>query len=288
MATDATPAVLWETRRTATGLLPSAPERLRRGGREEPSQELLERKAPSQQLCSNKRQRKQRGRRAGAENIPLSHRHIVLAAGKGPGASATAPEAAPRRRAPAACPPAARQPAPSRGRANLLWFSKGCAGQFERLPFSREALRRVVLRNPHLRLICRTKTSSRHSSCRSGAGSPVRHVLLAGAGDSDPTRRLAGKDAAPRWSCSAAPLEPRGTPLPSRGGAGSGSSASTGSYEAVRRHRATAHADVWGFTRDAREKHWKKSQPPLLSSKQQKVLLCPNEALLNPKINTEN
>lgn len=212
MATDATPAVLWETRRTATGLLPSAPERLRRGGREEPSQELVERKSPSQQLCSNKRQRKERGRRAGAENIPLSHRHIVLAAGKGPGASATAPEAAPRRCAPAACAPAARQPAPSRGRANLLWFSKGCAGQFERLPFSREALRRVVLRNPHLRLICRTKTSSRHSSCRSGAGSPARHVLLAGAGDSGTpqttrhgaslarTLRRAGAAPRHRWS----------------------------------------------------------------------------------------
>lgn len=101
-----------------------------------------------------------------------------------------------RGQAMAAWPPAAGQPAPSRGRVNLLWFSKSCAGQFERLPFSREALHRVILRNPHLRLICRTKTSSHHSSCRSGAGSPARHVLPARAGGggrhvaSDPSTAL--------------------------------------------------------------------------------------------------
>lgn len=49
---------------------------------------------------------------------------------------------------------------------NLLWFSKSCARQFERLPFSREALHWVILRNPHLRLICMTKTSFHKFPCQ--------------------------------------------------------------------------------------------------------------------------
>lgn len=60
---------------------------------------------------------------------------------------------------------------------NLLWFSKSCARQLQRLPFSREALRRVVLRNPHLRLICRTKKktpSFRKLSCQTRSGSCAR------------------------------------------------------------------------------------------------------------------
>lgn len=43
------------------------------------------------------------------------------------------------------------------GGSNLLWLSKGCARQLQRLPFSRQALQGVILRNPHLRLICRTQ-----------------------------------------------------------------------------------------------------------------------------------
>lgn len=49
---------------------------------------------------------------------------------------------------------------------NLLWFSKSCTRQFEWLPFSREALHWVILRNPHLRLICMTKTSFHKFSCQ--------------------------------------------------------------------------------------------------------------------------
>lgn len=52
---------------------------------------------------------------------------------------------------------------------NLLWFSKSCARQFKRLPFSGEALHWVILRNPHLRLICRTKTSVRKPSRHTGS-----------------------------------------------------------------------------------------------------------------------
>lgn len=127
---------------------------------------------------------------------------------------------------------------------NLLWFSKSCARQFQRLPFPREALHRVILRNPHLRLICRRKTSSRKRSGRTGSAARARSERRSPAPLGSRPRRLPdqqpgsarapgrsggqqeklapaapcfpGKRASLRRSFSLNPLKLKGTRLPSR------------------------------------------------------------------------
>lgn len=69
-----------------------------------------------------------------------------------------------RERLSAPDPPPSREwhPEPPRlpsPRSHLLWLPEGGAGQLQRLALPRQALHRVVLRHPHLGLICGTRTA---------------------------------------------------------------------------------------------------------------------------------
>lgn len=132
-----------------------------RGGREELSWELREQPSLGRRLHGNNAHRNRCLRHAADARVqkaslpptvtPSSQQRMAQRV------SATATEAEGGPRLLQHRPVTAGQPAPSREVANLLWFAKSCARQFQRLPFSRQALHRVILRNPHLRLICGTK-----------------------------------------------------------------------------------------------------------------------------------
>lgn len=152
---------------------------------------------------------------------------------------------------------------------NLLWLSKGCARQLQRLPFSRQALQGVILRNPHLRLICRHKTRLCEPRCR---------------------RSWSPAPPAPRWALLSAhprPAEPKGTPSMLGGAAEMWDGRDWGvSAVPAPQHPESTSADA-GLDKRCSLETQTEPRPLLPLCKQQEAAPPPDEAPLNPTINRE-